>query len=117
MAVTVEDAAATLRRRDEARRAAAARRAADLLGRLSEAKRLLVDVHRSRRVVLFGSLARGDSGERSDVDLAVEGLAPDAYFPALADVTVALGCLVDLVRVEIAPPSLLARIAEEGREL
>lgn len=34
----------------------------------------LAQQYRARRVVLFGSRARGDSRERSDVDLAVYGL-------------------------------------------
>lgn len=31
------------------------------------------DLHGVRRVILFGSRARGTSGERSDIDIAVSG--------------------------------------------
>jgi predicted nucleotidyltransferase len=117
MAVTVEEVASGLRKREEARRAAARGRARALLERLPAARRVLVGTHGAHRVVLFGSLARGEPSEQSDVDLAVEGLPGEAYFSALADVTVALGCVVDLVRIETAPASLVARIAEEGKEL
>jgi len=38
-----------------------------------------------QRVYLFGSVLRGDDYfyQRSDIDLAVEGLAPGKYFPML----------------------------------
>jgi predicted nucleotidyltransferase len=117
MAVTAKQMAAGLRRREELRLAAGRNRADALIGRLPEARRILVDVHGARKVALFGSLASGEPREHSDVDLAVEGLRPAAYFPALADVTAALGCTVDLVRTEGAPDSLLERIAAEGRTL
>lgn len=73
-----------------------------------------------RRVILFGSRARGDAGPRSDVDLAVEGpdLTARDWF-RLADLTEEVDTLlkVDLVRLEEAPPELRARIESEGRTL
>ena len=66
---------------------------------------------------LFGSLARGDATETSDVDLAVEGLPPSAYFDALAELMHLLGVRVDLVRLEEAGESLRACVREEGRLL
>ena len=67
--------------------------------------------------MLFGSFARGDTTERSDVDLAVEGLDHMGYFPAIAGLVGLLECPVDLVELETASPSLLARIELEGIEL
>ena len=84
---------------------------------LPEAKRLLIERHQAGRVVLFGSLATGSYSEISDVDLAVEGLAPERYFQALADLMDLVGGPVDLVRIEDAVPSLRSCIEEEGRIL
>jgi predicted nucleotidyltransferase len=117
MAVTPAQVAAALRRREQARRVAARSRAEAIVARLPDARRILIDVHGARRVTLFGSLASGDPLADSDVDLAVDGLRPAAYFAALADVTATLECTVDLVRTESAPASLLERIAVEGRRL
>ena len=115
--VSIEEAAASWRRRDAERRARAGERAGALRSRLPAARRLLMERYQARRVILFGSLARGDLTERSDVDLAVEGLRTDAYFTALADLTGLFDSPVDLVEIERATPSLLARLQYEGVEI
>lgn len=117
MTVTAAQAAATLRQRADEGRAAARQRAEALLARLPEVKRILCGPYGARSVVLFGSLARGEPRLESDVDLAVEGLAPEVYFAAVGDVMAALGCSIDLVRMEEAPASLAERIAAEGKPL
>ncbi len=114
MSVTPSQLAETLRRRAARRDAKAQERARVLLARLPEARRILL-AHGARRVWLFGSLATGHPHTDSDVDLGIEGLPSSVYFAALADVTAALGCTVDLVRMEDAPSSLRERIAAEGR--
>jgi len=64
-----------------------------------------------KAVYLFGS-GRGDTPwhEGSDLDLAVEALAPKRYFEALAalEEIVPAGLKVDLVTLEEAPPELAA---------
>ena len=68
-----------------------------------------------RRVVLFGSLARGDAGPGSDVDVWIEGLAESDWLAAVTAARVAIAdAEVDLVRAEMAGPSLAARVAAEG---
>jgi predicted nucleotidyltransferase len=96
------------------RRNRAEGRAARLRALLPQAKRALIERYGVRRVILFGSLASGRVSDRSDVDLAVEGMASEVYFPALADLMGLLGCPVDLVRVEDALPSLRAAIDADG---
>ena len=68
-----------------------------------------------REAHVFGS-ARDDSQvhERSDIDVAVEGLDPARYFDALVALHEAMpkGVVVDLVRIESAPPELVAAIKE-----
>jgi predicted nucleotidyltransferase len=65
-------------------------------------------------VLLFGSLAAGRCAPGSDIDLAVEGLAPERYFDALADLMALFEAPVDLVRTEDAAPSLAARLEAEA---
>src|SRR5438445_12185435 len=100
MAVTAEQIARTWRRREAERAARAAHRAQRLTALLPDARRLLIETHRASAVLLFGSLAVGDPPERSDVDLAVQGLPPGDYFAALSDLMALFGGPVDLVRIE-----------------
>lgn len=73
-----------------------------------------------RRVILFGSRARGDHAPRADFDLAVE--APEAnaaQWDAIARCVDGAATLVpiDLVRLDLAPEDLRNRIDSEGRIL
>lgn len=97
------------RKQDDARRQQALEAAALCAGVLKEQ-------FGARQVYLFGSLA-GQSPwhSRSDIDLAVEGLDPQKYFPALSALLQLLpeGLELDLVPLEEAPPELVARIKGE----
>ncbi len=87
--------------------------------------RILVERYGARRVWLFGSLLPGHVLHReSDIDLAVEGLPSNQYFPALArlwDVLADANCelpfALDLVPLEDAQPSLVNFIHTEGKLL
>ena len=71
-----------------------------------------------KKVILFGSRARGDERERSDIDIAVVGpeitekewLALQGYVDEEAETLLS----IDLVRYESAPNHLKVRIAREG---
>jgi predicted nucleotidyltransferase len=70
------------------------------------------------RVWLFGSRARGDNFERSDIDLAIEAPAMERYewlklSLDFEEEAPTLLC-VDLVRIEEAPEHLREQILEEG---
>jgi predicted nucleotidyltransferase len=70
------------------------------------------------RVWLFGSRARGDNFERSDIDLAIEAPAMDhddwlRIKLDFADEAPTL-LLIDLVRLEEVPEILREQILEEG---
>jgi len=41
--------------------------------------------HGAKKIVLYGSVARGDFKPDSDIDLSVEGIPDDRYFRALAE--------------------------------
>lgn len=70
----------------------------------------------ARRVIPFGSLAgQGPWHERSDIDLAVEGLASADFFPAYSACRDLLprGMNLDLVPLENVHPEMRARILGE----
>ncbi len=79
--------------------------------------------HGVEALTLFGSVARGDATEGSDVDLAVQsgamfsagGLDHFSKLNALRGRLAALlGCSVDLVEVSAARPRLRQAIEQEG---
>jgi predicted nucleotidyltransferase len=69
--------------------------------------------------VLFGSTARGEQRQASDIDLAVVWHAerPADVSALLARIERAVGRTVDLVELDDAPPQLRFEIAREGRLL
>jgi predicted nucleotidyltransferase len=80
------------------------------------ARRLVQDFGVSK-VYLFGSLLEeGLAHDRSDIDLAVEGLDGRLYLKALHDLWELLpaGVELDLVLLERAWPSLVERVKTEG---
>jgi predicted nucleotidyltransferase len=84
---------------------------AELLGRV------LKEQYGVRRVLLVGSLARGDFRLGSDIDLAVEGLADADLFSAGAELERrAQGLEVDLVPLEDASPAFRLAAEREGIE-
>jgi predicted nucleotidyltransferase len=90
-----------------------------LLSRIHEAAAILKSRFGARRVILFGSLADAEwFTPDSDVDLAVEGLAADAYWQAWRLTEEIIGDrTVDLVDIETAKESLLRAIRRYGVEL
>jgi predicted nucleotidyltransferase len=63
--------------------------------------------------ILFGSVAEGKARADSDVDLAVSG--PSSIVLALArELSIELGCEVDVVRLETAPIPLLDELLRAG---
>lgn len=103
------------REREERQRGiddAASRRARELA---TELARILVTRYRASRVILTGSLARGDFRQGSDIDLAAEGIPPELFFQAGAELERhAAGVFVDLVPLETATAAFRERLAEEG---
>ncbi len=72
----------------------------------------------ARKVILFGSLARGDEfTPLSDIDLAVEGLDWPAYWRILSKLQRMSTFNVDLVILEDADPEFRQRIVQEGEDL
>jgi len=69
------------------------------------------------RIILFGSIARGEADDDSDLDIAVVGLPAARFFETMAQAWAAAGRPVDLVRLEDAPPTLRDRILADGEVL
>ncbi len=69
------------------------------------------------RAILFGSLAGGEFGERSDVDLLVWGVRGAGLDELGAALATDLGRSVHVISAETAPEGLVARVLEEGEEL
>jgi hypothetical protein len=69
-----------------------------------------------RRLGLFGSSARGDAGESSDLDFVVEfdRKSFDAYMDLKTFLEHLFGCRVDLVLREAIKPRLRASILESA---
>jgi len=102
------------RRTDELRQLAQRRERAWVVAR--QAAALLRRQFGANRVLAFGSLVRSDLFHpRSDVDLAVWGVAEGEYYRAVAQVLALDPAIeIDLVRAEEAPDTLLTCIEREG---
>lgn len=81
---------------------------------MPEVAQLLRSDYGAREVGYFGSLRNNALRAESDVDLFVDQICPGVYFEALDRITEILGREVDLVELASAPPSLSARIREDG---
>ncbi len=75
---------------------------------------LLAERYGVRKVILFGSLAWRRPRLASDIDLAVEGLAPERFFRADAELAREIPIPVDLKLLGECPPMLRRRIETEG---
>jgi predicted nucleotidyltransferase len=89
---------------------------------ISALRRGLRTEHGVRLAVLYGSLARGDEDEDSDLDLLVSlaGDRPSAAFKLVGRLEGAVSRRVDIARlerVEVQAPILLDRVLDEGRVL
>ena len=68
-------------------------------------------------IVLFGSMAHGDPTTASDIDVLVRGLDGEGLAQARGRLSADAPAIVDVVRAESAPPSLLAEVRRSGRTL
>jgi predicted nucleotidyltransferase len=75
---------------------------------------LLVNKFQAKKIILFGSLAKGNFHRDSDIDLAVEGINPTDYFTALAAVNSLSDHAIDLKPLEALESHFLQRILETG---
>lgn len=70
------------------------------------------------RIVLIGSIARGDEPhEDTDVDLVVWGLGMGAAYEAACELGARISAPVEVIPAELAGARLLRAVAREGIEL
>jgi predicted nucleotidyltransferase len=79
--------------------------------------RVLVEEFGARRVVLFGSIAHGLPSAEPDIDLLVEGVAPDRLGEAHGRLFALAPLPVDLVALETGPARVVAGALESGEVL
>ena len=114
MAVTPEDLASTLLERERKKRAAHARRATELREKLAEWALRSRSEGLIGRAWLIGTLAKGNWGDASDVDIVVEGLDPLLDAQAWSELERLLEARVDLLRIEDLPGAFARRVLDEG---
>jgi len=76
--------------------------------------------HRVIRVRIFGSAARGEATDESDIDLLVDtGPVTSAWFPAglMLDLEALLGRRVEIVTERVLRPELRESILRDARPL
>ena len=100
--------------RDQAARAGHALRAREVARQMAA---LLAHEPGVRRVWLFGSLAGGLVHERSDIDLAVEGLSPEREAATTRRLEAMTDLPLDLVRLEDVLEPMRERILTDGELL
>ncbi len=66
---------------------------------------------------IVGSAVWGAFGERSDVDVVVEGLAPSALVDVADSLAHAAGTMVDLLRIEDLPERFQDRVRRDGARI
>jgi predicted nucleotidyltransferase len=94
-----------------------AQRRTGLRDRAEQAARVLQQEFGAARVWVFGSLGQAWFHEGSDLDLAVEGVAPARLAAAWRRVEELVEGPVDLVSLEEADESLRRRVLERGELL
>lgn len=84
--------------------------------RRDEIKRIAAR-HGARNIRVFGSVARGEAGKNSDVDILVDaGPETSSWFPAglVLDLEELLGCRVEVVTEKGLNPHLKERVLHEA---
>ncbi len=72
---------------------------------------------RARRIALFGSVARGDAGTDSDIDVLIDLPRPYGLFSFLSiksEMEDALGKKVDLIAYDTIKPAIRDRVLKEA---
>lgn len=75
---------------------------------------LLVNEFKAEKIILFGSLVKGDFDRESDIDLAVEGIPTADYFEVLARINSLSDHWIDLKPLEALEPHFLERVLQTG---
>lgn len=89
----------------------------DLPQKIQKSIQNLAQEHGIHKVILFGSRARGDNRERSDIDLAIQG-GDTLHFTLDVEDKIPTLLFFDVVNLdEAVQPELLESIQKEGKIL
>ena len=70
-----------------------------------------------KEIILFGSLANGIFDDSADIDLAIAGISPRAYFKDVAAISSIVGWKVDLITIDYIPEDFKKRLRKQGKKL
>jgi predicted nucleotidyltransferase len=98
-------------------RESTARALLDRVASSGQALRVVLRRYGVAEAWIFGSLARGRPRPESDVDIAVSGCAPAAFYRLAAELERALGLPLDLLDLDRAPLDIAGAIRSEGQRL
>ncbi|MGQ0508805.1 MAG: nucleotidyltransferase family protein [Myxococcaceae bacterium] len=104
----------TLLARARQAREASSRAAAEHRKLVSDWAHRAVESGTVRSVWLIGSLAWGEPGPGSDIDIVVEGLVPGAQGRVWTELVRTLDVDVDLLQIEELPADFASRVKSEG---
>lgn len=88
----------------------------DILRDIEKVESILVR-HGALKIILYGSLARGDYRLDSDIDICFEGIPDEKYFRAIAECLMETHRRVSVLNFEDIQGYLRERILKEGRIL
>lgn len=73
----------------------------EILKKLEQYKTKYQKEYRFSKIGLFGSVSRGDAGEKSDIDILIEQLEPDLFLLGTikTDLEYEFGTHVDIIRI------------------
>ena len=74
----------------------------------------ILQSYRVRRVILYGSVARGDFRKDSDLDFCVEGLDVRYFFVALAECLLSVARPLSIIDLDSLSGYFLDRVLSEG---
>lgn len=89
----------------------------NILLNLPDAIRVFTKEFDVKKIYFFGSLIKGNFDDRSDIDIAVEGLSPRLYLKALAFLSDYFKRETNLIPLETCSSSLKEVIFTDGRLL
>ncbi|HQY90443.1 nucleotidyltransferase domain-containing protein [Caldilinea sp.] len=105
------------RRRETVRQARSAHLAEQARVEAEQIATMLRNRFGAQRVLLFGSLAQGRFAATSDLDLAVAGISPADFFPALAQAGKLSDFPIDLKPLEALAPHFLEEVLRTGVDI
>ena len=87
----------------------------EIINKLQRYKAEHQEKYQFKRIGIFGSVARGNPGEQSDLDVIVEQKAPDMFLlgSIKSDLEEALGMKVDVIRLRKEMNAFLKKRIEQ----